>query len=54
MNVSEKELDTLIRLSQLLLMEEGKNHINETANSLLKILYEIKNSPTTFVVKKTI
>ena len=44
MNISEKQLDSLIKLAQLLLMEEGKNHINETAESLLELLYEIKKS----------
>lgn len=51
MDISEKQLDNLIKLAQFLLMEEGKNHINQTAESLLEMLYEIKN-PTKFVVKK--
>lgn len=53
MHISEKQLEYLIKLVQCLLMEEGKNHVNQTAESILEMLYEIKN-PTKFIVKKTI
>jgi len=45
MNISEYDLNDLIKLSQLLLMEEGKNDINGIANALLEILYSIKDGP---------
>lgn len=53
MNISEYDLDDLIKLSQLLLMEEGKNDINGIADALLEILYSIKDGPQ-FVVKRMI
>lgn len=45
MNISEHDLNDLIRLSQLLLMEEGKSDIQGIANSMLEILYSIKDGP---------
>lgn len=45
MNISEHDLDDLIKLSQLLLTEEGRHDINGIADALLEILYHIKDGP---------
>lgn len=45
MNISEHDLNDLIKLSQLLLMEEGKSDIEGIANAMLEILYSIKDGP---------
>jgi len=45
MHISEHDLNDLIKLSQLLLMEEGKSDIEGIANTLLEILYSIKDGP---------
>jgi len=45
MQISEHDLNHLIKLSQLLLMEEGKSDIKNIGHSLLEILYHIKDDP---------
>ena len=42
MNISEHDLNDLIKLSQLLLTEEGRNDIKGIADALLEILGDIK------------
>jgi len=53
MQISEHDLNHLIKLSQLLLMEEGKSNIKNIGNSLLEVLYHIKDNPG-WRVKKVI
>ena len=45
MHISEHDLNDLIKLSQLLLTEEGRHDINGIADALLEILYSIKDGP---------
>ena len=44
MTILEHYINDLIKLSQLLLSEEGRNDINGIANSMLDILQHIKEN----------
>lgn len=52
MIVPDTKIDELIKLSQVLLMEEGKTDINNIANLMLRILYDIKDNKSFSVSRK--